>query len=384
MNIFDLAEVEEATAYRLVNETLAAFPDLRNLYDEDFVKKLVKRRGNYDNFLLLLLVQVEDEVAAKFWTTTLDDLAVLAPRGSWQAFFSKFRKRGHFDIQSAKSELTLAAWMERNGAPVVLEPLVNGLRGCDFMAETQPRTWWEIKSPGDLRVVKENERIELEVQAGLRRIQQPYVLALDEIDRKKLSPAEVPKAVKEIKRKIGKFHESGGRLPHAVESHGLRIAITGRTKSVPYGYLGTMSHSYTFKNQYMKLALSRISSAIGQLPADSAGIVVIDATAAHWLDEHDVVDACFGEEVFGQYGGQIGAIRLPGGAFHPGHRTRISAVVYYTRSPDDWERDFEMVVLHNPFARVPLAPGTLQFQGVRQLVCFALGEGRYRLEAVAS
>ena len=384
MNIFDLAEVDEATAYRLVNETLAAFPDLRNLYEDDFVKKLAKRRRNYDNFLLLMLVRVDDESAAKFWTTTLDDLAVLAPRGSRQIFYSKFRKRGYFDIQSAKSELTLAAWMERKGFPVVLEPLVNGLRGCDFMAETQPRTWWEIKSPGDLRIVKENERIELEVQGGLRRIQQPYVLALDEIDRENLSARNVPKAVKEIKRKIAEFHEGDGNLPHAVESHGLRIEITGRTKLVPYGYLGTMSHSYMFSNEYMKLAFSRISSAIGQLPANSAGIVVIDATAAHWLHEHDVVDACFGEEVFGQYRGQLGAIRLPGGAFHPGHRTRISAVIYYTRSPDDWERDFEMVVLHNPFARVPLANGTLQFQGVRQLVCFAVGEGRYRLEAVAS
>ena len=126
--------------------------------------------------------------------------------------------------------------------------------------------------------------------------------------------------------------------------------------------------------------LSRISSARAQLPSDGAGIVVVDATMARWLHDHDVIDACFGEERGGNWHGNFVTVRMPGGAFRERHRARISAVVYYTRNPDDWKREFEMVVMHNPFARTPLSDHLLQVEGVRQLRRVDAAGGMFRLE----
>lgn len=377
MDIFELADLDEASAYAAIEQTWRHFPQLRNFYDDDFIRRLVPRRRNLDNFLLLMLVQPGEEFPQKFWTSVIADLDSLADEGAWALFKPKFRHHEHFDLESAKSELSLAAWTKSLGFSVTLEPRVNDRRVCEFSACTAPLTWWEVKSLRDIDIVEEDERIRLEVQHRLRYIPQPYTLSIE--SGTNLARQNVARAVREIKKQIADYYAAGGSPPRYFESHGLKIAITGVTKR-GHGYLGVGEQAYVFGAEQMNRVLSRISSARAQLPSDGAGIVVIDATMARWLDDDDVIDACFGEERLGYVNGKTINVRMPGGAFQERHRTRISAVVYYTRSPSDWNQDFEMVVLHNPFAREPLPHSLLQVEGVRQLRRVNAPGGMFRLE----
>ena len=183
MNIFELATLDEATAYNMVRESLRRFPDLNRFYDDEFIRRLIPRRRNLDNFLLLLLVQPDEDYPNTFWTSTVADLSLVAAEGAWASFKPKFRRHEQFDLQSAKSELSLAAWVKGRGVALTLEPRVNGKRACEFMANTSPNTWWELKSLRDIDVVEQKERVYLEVQNRLRRIPQPYILSVEERSR---------------------------------------------------------------------------------------------------------------------------------------------------------------------------------------------------------
>src|SRR3990172_4999971 len=91
----------------------------------------------------------------------------------------KFRQTGRIEVQSAKTELELAAWMQRKGHAVTLEPLTETGRRCEFAAESVPPTSWEVKSVLDQQPVRERERVSVEVQKHLRYIDEPYVLDVD-------------------------------------------------------------------------------------------------------------------------------------------------------------------------------------------------------------
>lgn len=100
-----------------------------------FLSRLVRKRQT-DNYLLWLLIQNPGEYADSFWATVIDDLDLLGPEGSWEAFAAKFRHRERLELQSARSELGLTAWMKRRGAAVQIEPPTRSGRTCDFSAET--------------------------------------------------------------------------------------------------------------------------------------------------------------------------------------------------------------------------------------------------------
>jgi len=67
MTIFDLPTMSEAEAWVMIQATLERLPQLSRLYDEFLLGRLVRRR-QMDNYLLLLLVQPNDEYAIGFWS----------------------------------------------------------------------------------------------------------------------------------------------------------------------------------------------------------------------------------------------------------------------------------------------------------------------------
>ena len=145
ISIYDLPNLGAVTAQALVEQTLSKHPRLRDLYDEDFVRRLIQRRRG-QNYLLLLLVRPDDHWANDFWTSVVDDLTLLESDRSLHHFRSKLRLRDREDIESARTELALAAKTKRTGAAITLEPVTRNGRDCDFVADTVPRTWWEIPS----------------------------------------------------------------------------------------------------------------------------------------------------------------------------------------------------------------------------------------------
>ncbi len=360
MTIFDLPTLDPTDALTQVQATLAAHPLLARIYDNDFIAALIRRRAAHDNTLLLRLVQPRDEMNVEYWNEVVDDLVALDAVGGFDAFRAKFRKLDGPSLDSARTELFFAAWLKHNGVDLVLEPPV-GQRHCEFVAETKPQTWWEIKTPLDIEELRSDAAVQLDVQRRLRSVKEPYVLNLRRYD---LTLQRVPAAVKAIKRDIRAHHLGGESLPHDFESDGL-VVSAGATTKRSTGYLGTMlSKPRVFGNENSDRVVRRIVDAADQIPAEGGGVIVIDRSSSDWIQHEDVEDACYGEERMRTLNGRLLACRLPG-VFDNPSKARISAVISYTRR---WRDDSGtlMTVLHNPNASKPLPPDALRFKAVRQ------------------
>jgi hypothetical protein len=224
ISIYDIATIGEAEATERFRTTLARFSALCRLYDDAFLSRLVRKRQT-DNYLLWLLIQNPGEYADSLWATVIDDLDLLGPEGSSDAFKAKFRHRERLELQSARSELGLTAWMKRRGPAVQIEPPTRSGRICDLSAETDPFTWWEIKTVQDADFLVTDELIAREVQLRLRHIDHPYVLIMEpsSVERN-----EVAVAVRNLRRQLAEHHKAGGPLPHRFDSNGLRRPIEDR------------------------------------------------------------------------------------------------------------------------------------------------------------
>jgi len=60
MTIFDLPLLSENDAFRLAHETVSQHPVLTDIYDDEALQEIIRRRGADDNRLLLRLVQPTD------------------------------------------------------------------------------------------------------------------------------------------------------------------------------------------------------------------------------------------------------------------------------------------------------------------------------------
>jgi len=377
ISVYDIPAIGEKEVRERSQATLARFPALRHLYDDAFLSRLARKR-QMDNYLLWLLIQNPDEYADSFWATVIDDLDLLGPEGSWEAFMAKFRHRERLELQSACSELGLTAWMKRRGPAVQIEPPTRSGRTCDFSAETNPFTWWEIKTVQDADFLVTDELIAREVQLRLRHIDQPYVLIMEpsSVERN-----EVAVVVRNLRRQLAEYHVAGGPLPHLFESHGLRVvasALTTRSR----GYLGIVEgRPHLFGDELAMRVVDRIVGAMEQLPDDSAGIVVIDTTLSTWIEDEDIADACFGVEGLGYVNGKLISVRRNDlAAFRPNERTRISAVAHYSRSARETTAPYEIIVNHNPCAKHKLPDGLLRGKHVKQRRMRRRSDGLCRLE----
>jgi hypothetical protein len=374
LTIFDLPGLSEEDAWSRIAQTMERFPELARVYDEPFLRDVARRRASPKNHLVFWLVQSRSEVTGAFWQQVVNELRLLEPEDGFARFGPKMRRTERADFQGWRTELWFAAWLKRGGIALTLEPPV-GTRVAEFVTHTSPEVFWEIKSPLDIPEVRENEAALLEVQRTMRRIPEPYVLELVELN---LTAADVAAAVKDIKRQITSAHAAERSLPQTSAAGGLAVAATAKTRR-DHGYLGITSSGFMFQGEHGKRVTKVIRDASGQLPADRCGVVVVDRTNAEWMDETDVTEACFGEERMVLEGGQARTVHA-GGVFQPECGTLISAVVSYSRT---WVRgggEYELFFVHNPFAKVPLPESLVALLGARHLRPVEIEPGRFRIE----
>jgi len=374
LTIFDIPRLGEDEAWARVRATITEHPFLGNIYDEAFLADQVRRRATCDPNVLFWLAQPEDPVAHAFWISVGRDLTVLADAEPMRGFRPKMRREGRAAFESWRTELWFAASLKRSGVGLELEPPVGG-RVPEWRTLTDPPTFWEVKSPLDLEDLREEDAARREVQRRLRRIDEPYVLDLASLS---LPPDNVAGAVKALRRQIAGSHRRGEVPPIEFAVDGLVVKATGLS-SLGHGFLGTMlSKGHCFQNEHSLQVAEKLESAAEQLPAEGGGVVVIDRSNAEWLDEDAVVDACFGEDALAFVAGQMLNVRGQG-VFRPSAATRISAVVSYTRTWVDHGGEYDLLFLHNPYARVPLPPEVGRIPGVRHMRREEVSPSRFTL-----
>lgn len=284
LTIWDLEDLDADDAFACAKATIAKFPILPRIYDDEFLRDLIRRRATIvDNRLLLMLVQPDDDAAIGMWQEITADLLLLEPEGSVAAFGKKLKQHTSAEIEATWTEIALPAWFKRNGTTVVLEPAV-GKKRPDFGAGTEPPTTWEIKSLQDIEDVQTVNAIERDVQGRLRKARQPYILATSGLPKKR---EHVASAVKAIIRRLTAHEEAMLSVPHTFTECGL-VATAEERQDDRRGYPGIfIGPMHEFSTEYSKRVRGRIRTACDQLPAESAGVVVIDCTGATWLHDEE-------------------------------------------------------------------------------------------------
>ncbi len=341
--------------------TLERVPPLRRFYDDAFIEKITGTR--IDNYLLFLLCQDADEdYVNAFWAGIIADLTLLEDKGAWGKYERRFHNTEYEMIQSARTELDLAARLARAGAEITFEPTMKNGRCPEFSAATSPHTWWEVKQVRDEAKVRHTNAVIEELQRQLATLPLPYRIHVDAED---VEPnVDVHALGKAIKAMVSEFHASGGRGKRVLDAHGIRAAIGGRSRG-DRAHIGVMQQGYVFDETQTQRVRRSIKDAVKQLPAEGAGVVVVDGTVGEWLDVDTVEDACFGTERFWYTATSHGASRDADGIFHPQRNRRISAVIYYNRREfvGSSERYPPLVAFHNRFANIPLEADTLRMLG---------------------
>ncbi|MFZ1124215.1 MAG: hypothetical protein WAN59_03625 [Candidatus Baltobacteraceae bacterium] len=407
MTIFDVPNMDEATAWERVRATLERHPLLKRIYYDPALTDIIRQRQPNKNALLFWLVlPADDERSVRFWTSVTDDLTVLEPFGAIEKCRDKMRQKEREYLESWRTEVWIAAWLVQNGVRLTLEPAV-GLKRPELVTETTPATWWEIKTPLDPKPVTDDAAVLADIQRRIHEIPEPFVLLVRSAD---LRLQAVPAAVRGIKAQVRAFAQSGAEPPTTIECDGLIVEITARTKNKLTGFLGGLIGSgYLFGNPYRKAdkgaaadikdslkefagitvldaqlsekIIEKIDKAIEQLPDDEAGVVVIDRTLSEWVHNEDVLNACFGEDGMVVKDGKLVTFR-ENAFFRPGAGTRVSAVVSFSRHPMYWEHGYELEIYHNPCAKVSIPEEMFRFPGVKQVRRTAQPDGSFRLDTV--
>ena len=359
LTISELMRLEPKALLERCARTLELFPLIGKFYDPAFLADLVRHR-NTKNYLLFLLAQPGDSIAMEILSDVSEDLLLLAPIGSLKAFRTKFRQTKFIDFVSARSELFWACRVFRSGKSVSFEPSV-GKRKSEFKTEHGGiPVHFEVKSVLDREALRRQSDVAEDVMERLRAIEQPYVLHLIDIVDVELN--ECAAAVRNLKRTLAAHFKASGALPACFSVDGL--VVEAHPSKGSQGYLGvSMTNGDTWGDEEIVHARRRIHSALGQLPAGGAGVVILDQTPNMWMDHEDVFEACFGTASLRVVGGRFVDYHDGTGIFQRQSHTRISAVISHTRR---WAQREETVVYHNPFAQAPLPDDFLASGDVRQ------------------
>lgn len=343
--------------------TVLRHPALARMFDDAFLDKL-SRSAKPGNYLLFLLCQRPgDHVVSSIWNTVLGDLDVLSECGSWSRFARRFRNTGFAAIQSARTELDLAARMRRAGFEIELEPELENGSAPEFSAATNPVTWWEVKQLLDEGQVRSTHRLLDELGRRIGSTKLPYFVDLDaeRVDEN----IDVATFVRELKELMRRFADAGDQGQRILHFGGIRAAIGGRRRESDRAHLGVTTQSYGFDGTQTQRVRAAVASTREQLPASGGGVVVVDATSSEWLDVDTVEDACLGTEQIWYTPTSHEVGRAADGIFHPERNRRISAVIYYNQREFVGEstRYPKLVAFHNPFATKALPDQLLRGLG---------------------
>lgn len=119
VNIFELKEMEEDELLELALQTITSFPVLKEIYDEDFLRDLVRRRHHFDNYLLWLLVS-KQPFTYSTWQIIANCLKSLKDSDGSSHFKAKLRSRTdrvfrrNLNMQlTIKQKVTTSNWSRR-------------------------------------------------------------------------------------------------------------------------------------------------------------------------------------------------------------------------------------------------------------------------------
>ncbi|MEM1515761.1 MAG: hypothetical protein QXH24_06945 [Candidatus Bathyarchaeia archaeon] len=352
--------MSEQEIMRRINEKLTQYEELNWIYDEEFIRKLIKRY-RIDNWLLWAL-SARGPLINNFWAKIVHDLRTLSDEGALQHFKDKLRAESEIDLFGYLAELHFSAAFKRREFSVILNPQVDG-SFADFKVKGDympSYVYFEVKTFGASRKFKENRLVVDTLINCISKENFPFGLFVSGADRVRVNEAR--KVAKKIIAHLKELNES------VYKSRQIKIPIDEDRVIIveirPYRVISVIGSLPHFGHKKLKKIFQK---ALNQLPKDEPGVIIV--VRPFEVDEEEIMDALYGKVAIPFYvesrtWGE--PFRKTDGFFHTVHR--VSAVI--TARPIITPTQFSWIAIayNNPLARFPLSLDVFSGVCAKQLV----------------
>ena len=131
---YEIRRTDDDTLLRIVEDRFSNFPYIRELYTDDDITKIVKRKRSLDNELLATLV-LDSPVYFQLLSNINENLETLYPDGVITAFKPKFQQWDLNSFRSTDVELYFAAVFKKFGYDIQFEPKLPNNQKSEFLAK---------------------------------------------------------------------------------------------------------------------------------------------------------------------------------------------------------------------------------------------------------
>lgn len=377
----DITEITRANIEDLLavaKQRIDSFKILKEIYDDAFLYRVVQRKKDYDNDLLLFLV-IDNPVAVRFFQEVEENLKTLQAN-CLQKFSKKLRQYTTRAFESVITEIEFAADFTRKGFQIELEPALPNGRTADFCASKGSlRIFFEVKNIFPQRS-HEEKLIILELEDRYSRLDTPFVISFDL--KKNFPRNKISDVIKFVERRLKKH--DGDALPQSFcypESGEpiIKFNVRKRLPTGEKGYIGGGVHGGGIKGDWSDLR-NNISSGVSQLHPDHPGVLIVQTYGLSTM-RYDIENALLGDLKINLFG-ELRPFRQGDSILFKDRNKRLSAVIYCEKRLQGSAYVRKKIVYHNFNPKAKLSPEIFKGENIIQFLPTKLDNGKIRLEQI--
>ena len=354
---YEIRRTDDDTLLRIVEDRFSNFPYIRELYTDDDITKIVKRKRSLDNELLATLV-LDSPVYFQLLSNINENLETLYPDGVITAFKPKFQQWDLNSFRSTDVELYFAAVFKKFGYDIQFEPKLPNNQKSEFLAKKGNITCFvEEKTIHREKTAKERW-ISAELVDKLENINEPFALSLEITVH--VEKNDVEDIVKYIRKQFREDQGNAESFTFSYDKNGNKLVeITAtRLPDGESGFVSGVSYPGTMTIDWSDIK-NKISKKVSQLHPDYPGILVIHPLTIG-IDIYEIFNVLFGDLAVSK-DRDVGLVRQYNGILKPDKNNRISSVIIHRRRNYENGFNIENIVIFNRYADNPLPRDFLDF-----------------------
>lgn len=372
-NITEIAAADTEKLLAIAKQRMENFPILKEIYDDIFLSKVVRRKKDYNNVLLFWLV-TDNPVAVNRFQEIEGNLKILQSE-STRKLKKKLRQWDTRHFESAITEIEFAAEYRRKGFQIEFEPVLPNSRKGEFcVSKGSLKIFFEVKNIFPQRPYAE-ELIINELEDRYSRLDTRFKIGFDL--KKGFQRDQISEVVKYIKEKLEHLKGTESKFPRSFvypESGEpiIKIDVIERLPKGEEGYISGGVFGGGLKGNWSDLR-SKVSSGINQLHPDYPGVIVVKSHGLSTI-RYDIENALLGDLMVNF--GPSRLIRGGDSVFAKNKNKRLSAVVYCERILQESGYIRKKFVYHNLHARTKLSTDIFNGENVTHVMLVKLDNGR--------
>jgi hypothetical protein len=352
-DITEIYRENDETLLTTAKQRIANCPILNEIYDDAFLLKVIYRKSDYDNLLLMWLV-TDNPCAINFFQKIEENLKLLSATNV-KKFKEKLRQWNTEHFESTITEIEFAAEFARKGFQIEVEPtLPNGKKGDFCITKGSLKIFFEVKTIFSQKSHEEH-LISEELCDRYKKLNTRFVICLEILGNFRRS--QIFEVIKYIEKRLKILQKGANNFPQSFvyPETGNPIIEIEAVELLPEGEKGFVRYSgleVRIKGNWNDLR-SKISSGVSQLHPDYPGVIIVQPHGFSTM-EFDIQNALLGDLKVSILLGRSLPFRGEDRIFGKNKNKRLSAVVFCQKRLQMAGYVSKITIVHNPFAKTKL------------------------------